>query len=76
MVELTYLKNHKSPDNFSYLILTAIVTFLLQISKSNLLHVLKTVNFLLKVEKSPLNLNNENREIQFMLKIFYVNCGL
>ena len=37
MVELTYLENHKSPDNFAYLILTAIVTFLLQISISNLL---------------------------------------
>ena len=67
MVELIHLENHLSPDNFSYLILAAIVTFLLQISISNLLDVLKTVSFWLKVEKSPLNFKNEDYVIQFML---------
>ena len=56
MVELIYLENHSSPDNLLYLILSAIVTFLLQISILNLLDVLfrhKNCQFLAKSKEIP-----------------------
>ena len=67
MVELIYLENHLPPDNFVYLILSAIVTFLLQISILNLLDVLFRHKNWLKVKKSPLNFEKEVYVTQSMM---------